>query len=682
MWQSSNVSGLRRPVRWRWLDGRRRPTRRDGWMATALFVVPWTLLVMLPGHRLDTVTVFAIITVVATASVGLPTVWLSWANLRAAKADGPDLAQIADELASRLGAQWAAEAEAQGLNDPYPLPVAWTAAGPALADGLEVLRTLATTGSGWSVRGRENWAESPEDLAGGGARKLADTLAAVPAGRLVVLGAPGSGKTVLMVGLVLDLLNPDRRSSGGPVPVLATLASWDPSGQGLHDWLGATLMTGYPDLGAEAPAGSAGGNRFEALLEARLILPVLDGLDEIPESARPEAIARINRELKPGEQVVVTCRTQDYRAAIRAGSGIRAAAVQLSPLEFGDVTSYLREDAGPARGRWDFLDTLGTGSPARQVLATPLMAGLARAYYNPRPGEHAGKLRDPAELRDFADRAKLEAHLLDTFIPAAYRPSAGGRWTASQAETWLAFLARHLEKSIRGPDLAWWQLRQTASRSAFMRSIVLDGTRHKSLPSHRMQINVRGLRSAFFWAVVAGLVVGIAVATGTGPTTGPGHGLAAGLGFGIWIGLMAGLAAGLTEVPGNLAGVTSPAVVLARDRKVAILLIIAVELTMLGVLLVAGFDIGFSATLRPWSGTALVVIAGLMTGFAVSAMRTDWPDYMLTRGWLTFHHHLPWPLMSFLADAHKRGVLRQAGAVYQFRHIELQHRLATRDQTP
>jgi hypothetical protein len=35
--------------------------------------------------------------------------------------------------------------------------------------------------------------------------------------------------------------------------------------------------------------------------------------------------------------------------------------------------------------------------------------------------------------------------------------------------------------------------------------------------------------------------------------------------------------------------------------------------------------------------------------------------------------------MGFLADAHQRGVLRQAGAVYQFRHIELQRRLANRD---
>jgi hypothetical protein len=48
-------------------------------------------------------------------------------------------------------------------------------------------------------------------------------------------------------------------------------------------------------------------------------------------------------------------------------------------------------------------------------------------------------------------------------------------------------------------------------------------------------------------------------------------------------------------------------------------------------------------------------------------------------GWLAFTHRLPWRPMSFLADAHQRGVLRQAGAVYQFRHIELQHRLANRD---
>jgi len=194
------------------------------------------------------------------------------------------------------------------------------------------------------------------DLAGVGG-ELAEVLARVPTGRLVVLGGPGAGKTMLMVRLVLDLLHPDRRSSGGPVPVLASLASWDPVSQDLHGWLGAALITSYPDLAGAPPPGSVGGNRFEALLEAGLILPILDGLDEVPESARPVAITRINKELKPGEQLVVTCRTEQYRAAVSPqdgqGAALRAAAVQLSTLQFDEIAKYLRKDAGPAaESRW------------------------------------------------------------------------------------------------------------------------------------------------------------------------------------------------------------------------------------------------------------------------------------------------------------------------------------------
>jgi hypothetical protein len=44
--------------------------------------------------------------------------------------------------------------------------------------------------------------------------------------------------------------------------------------------------------------------------------------------------------------------------------------------------------------------------------------------------------------------------------------------------------------------------------------------------------------------------------------------------------------------------------------------------------------------------------------------------------WLAAQHKLPWSLMPFLDDAHQRGVLRQQGAVYQFRHARLQAYLA------
>ena len=81
-------------------------------------------------------------------------------------------------------------------------------------------------------------------------------------------------------------------------------------------------------------------------------------------------------------------------------------------------------------------------------------------------------------------------------------------------------------------------------------------------------------------------------------------------------------------------------------------------------------------------GVVAAVVVGVAVGLVNSFAETAWPSYAIARIWLALRHRLPWPLMGFLADAHRRGVLRQAGAVYQFRHIELQHRLATRPSNP
>ena len=81
------------------------------------------------------------------------------------------------------------------------------------------------------------------------------------------------------------------------------------------------------------------------------------------------------------------------------------------------------------------------------------------------------------------------------------------------------------------------------------------------------------------------------------------------------------------------------------------------------------------------AGFVAGVLSGVLAGTA-RAFRAGWPWYGVARLSLALHHQPPWQLMGFLADAHRRGVLRQAGAVYQFRHMELQHRLATRPSTP
>ena len=162
---------------------------------------------------------------------------------------------------------------------------------------------------------------------------------------------------MLMVRLVLDLLA--RRAEGDPVPFLTSIASWNAREQDLRGWLVSQLVIDDPAL-ASPPVHRAEPTQAAALLASGLILPVLDGLDEIPDEVRGSAISRINDALRPGEQVMVTCRIQQFRDAIRPEDGVQAtfrgaAAVQLRPLDADPVRDYLCDDAaGPvAKVRWD-----------------------------------------------------------------------------------------------------------------------------------------------------------------------------------------------------------------------------------------------------------------------------------------------------------------------------------------
>ena len=735
------VNRAKRPDR-RHLLAAAHPTRRDGAIALVTFLLPWVAAVILVRrhHHLDGGAVGILVAV----SLGLPTLWVAWAAYRGPRhadtsASGLSMAQVADQLAVAVGTQWTDEAAMRRLNDPYPLPVSWAAADASLTDSWDSLVKLATSGAGWPPPPKRPWVRGPAGLAGKGS-KLVDVLARVPTGRLVVLGEPGAGKTMLMVRLVLDLLA--RRAEGAPVPFLASVASWNPAAQDLRGWLGAQLVINHPALASPPPPGREEPTRAAALLAAGLILPVMDGLDEIPEQVRGPAISRINDAVRPGEQVVVACRTQQYRDAVRPQSGIEVtlratAAIQLRPLNDDAVRSYLCDDAaGPVtRARWaPVLAVLGTKAPAGQALATPLMVGLARAIYNPRLAEPTGTLPDPAELCSpaLADRAAVESVLFDAFIPAAYRHDPASRWKAQDAQRQLVFLARHLERTIGGPDLAWWHLPLAVPRAVAGRVVgsaigIVVGVVTGAVAWHTSGLAgvVAGLASGIGAGVGAGLITtragGVtrgsrpsrglrfskaglmtgavfAIACGIGgaiPSDGHAPMLASGVLIAVGAGLVLAPATGLRTVPGDLAAAVTPRTVLARDRCATLIkdsIVVPVALVMGGsgavlalILPLVPFGVGSRPGVRvPLAGVALAaVLAGLTFGligeYIFSVLGGAWPSYAFARGLLALRRQLPWKLMDFLEDAHRRGILRQAGAVYQFRHIELQHRLANRD---
>ncbi|MGW2286556.1 NACHT domain-containing protein [Streptomyces phaeochromogenes] len=342
--------------------------------------------------------------------------------------------RAADELADAVHAQWMAESRLRRLQDPEPLNVHWSRVGPPLADHEDNIRPGAAL-------------PEPRD---GDQRldRIVETFRALPSGRLVVLGEPGAGKTVLAVRFVLGAL--DARQPGDPVPVLFPLAGWDPRSVALRDWLAERLAAEYPPLAAVA------GQRTMAreLLDAGLLLPVLDGFDELPDSAHEMALRRLNTELDERLPVLLTCRAEAWDRAVQGGDVLTAAeVVRLRPLDLATARRYLERTARPDdRGFTPWTPVLrDPPPPLAEALGSPLMVALARTVY----GDAS---RDPAELRDparFPTAAGVEEHLLDAFVPAAFG-GVDGRWSPDAAHRWLQRLARAPGAAGTG-RLAWWE---------------------------------------------------------------------------------------------------------------------------------------------------------------------------------------------------------------------------------
>ncbi len=79
-----------------------------------------------------------------------------------------------------------------------------------------------------------------------------------------------------------------------------------------------------------------------------------------------------------------------------------------------------------------------------------------------------------------------------------------------------------------------------------------------------------------------------------------------------------------------------------------------------------------------WMSAHAGTIGGLGGAGSYVLAFTAWGQwFVFARVWLPLTGRLPWDLVAFLEDAYHRGVLRQTGAVYQFRHLRLQHHLGS-----
>ncbi|MGH4026617.1 MAG: NACHT domain-containing protein [Pseudonocardiaceae bacterium] len=627
-------------------------------------------------------------------------------------------------LAGVIAKQWRQEALARSLGDPEPMPVCWKLAEPAMMDHPRLIAC-----GDLSFTGRS-------DQIG----PLAAEFRRLRRRRLVILGGPGSGKTTLAVQLLLELLATRRPDE--PIPVLVSLAGWDPNEEPqLHTWLANRLAEDYPQLRAFGPTTA------QALAEQGHLLPILDGLDELPESRQPEVVAALNKSLTDTDQLVLTSRTTEYTTAISEARDVltSAAVIAPEPLTAAQAADYLTHCLPPDPGRtWcELLHRLRTNAAGHlaTALATPLGLWLLRTVYitpraDPTPLLTPGTTSVQADLFDQLIPAVLAARPASRHPGDAFRPRH--IWDPHDVRSWLTYLAHRLDHTGTR-NLRWWHLaRHTLTpRSVGLAVGLLVGLMFALVVALTFGLTLGpavGLAGGLTFGPTLGLVFGLMfgptarrwlgdepayanlqltqrvtlltrrmmVGLAVGLVIGPAVGLAVGLVVGLPVGLVGGLAIGLagglglglTEwvgIPNRTDWASGPHSTYKATRTLTILqFCLGVLVAGLAIGLAGGLTAGLTVTLATalTAGGAGGLTGGLTAGLTARragrlVIRSGaWLTYLLAISRLAARGKLPLRLMGFLDDAYRLGLLRTVGPAYQFRHAEFQDHIVRTADTP
>ncbi|MEU9872525.1 NACHT domain-containing protein [Actinomadura sp. NPDC048021] len=660
---------------------------------------------------------------------------LRWARQRsrelaaAVVADPESLTRAKELLAGLVAEQWKDEARRRSLDDPDPIPVRWRtpvpeAHTPAIMDHADLVEPAITGGGGvW-------WTASSADIAA-----LTARFRRTRRRRLVILGGPGTGKTTLAVQLLLHLLATRPQHPNEPVPVLLPIAGWDTARfPRLHDWLTDRLLGDYPAL--RAPG--LGHGLVRALAARQHLLPVLDGLDELPPPAQTEVIGALNRSLGGDDQLVLTSRTAEFATAVTAAGVVitSAAVLEPCPLAPADAADYLAHCLPPHPGTaWQHVLTQlrntppadqrppgpAAGGPAAalaDVAATPLGLWLLRTVHTA-PGSDPAALTEPAR---FPTSAALRAHLFDQLIPAVIATRRPGADSAEpfrprhahdpgEIRRWLSYLAHHLTRQPASDDgqgvhdFAWWRLAATThikTRTPALLTALAGGLASGlwSGLTLGLTIAVVGVLTARAWErdlpgyanlrirqrstdLMQMLALGLTGGLAGGMLLGWWLQFSAGPMVGLTVGYAGGIAVGLTfgfirwaETPARVSHATTPMGSWHADRSLHLL-----RTSTIGLTFALTFGALFGLIFGVRFGIAFGLVFGVWFGIGGGAHHA-WAAYLIATWRLARAGLLPRRLMPFLDDCHRLGLLRAVGPIYQFRHAELQEHLAATYQAP
>lgn len=190
---------------------------------------------------------------------------------------------------------------------------------------------------------------------------------------LLVLGEPGSGKTLALYEIAKKKIADAEQDTNQPIPILLNLSTWT-TGKSITDWIIETLRRD------KHPYNKKQVHRW---LESSMLLLLLDGLDEVAPAYQKNCFNAINDfiKLSSGTDIVVCCRTNTYKNLLKECEPMKLSlkyAVLLQPLTPSQVDSYISDHQDLLPG---LQEALQSDTSLRSLSQNPLMLSMiVKAY--------------------------------------------------------------------------------------------------------------------------------------------------------------------------------------------------------------------------------------------------------------------------------------------------------------
>lgn len=309
---------------------------------------------------------------------------------------------------------------------------------------------------------------------------------------LLILGEPGSGKTITLLKLAQDLLARTETDLRQPIPVVLNLSSWVRKTQTIAQWLVQELLEKYQ-------VSKALGKTW---VETEALILLLDGLDEVKAEQRNACVRALNQFMQTHSttELTICCRIRDYQA-LAEQLRLRSA-VCIQPLTPEQIEKYFEQTGEQLRS---LKIVLHQDEELQRLATSPLMLSIMSLAYQ---GCASKDIIQGSAAEDYHQR------LFDTYIDRMFqRRGTTQQYSRQQTQHWLIWLAQRMTD---------------AAQTVFL----IERLQPSWLPNRGQRIRFR-LESSLIVGMILGLTDGLIV------------GLNGGLVLGLSSGLTSGLIAGL-----------------------------------------------------------------------------------------------------------------------------------------